>query len=307
VEIPELLRKAPFTAAMAREHGVSVQTLRGRRFRRPWRGVYVWHELPQKLTTDVDAARLILPPTAMASHLTCVELLGASVPHTPPPNFWVPAACAGRSIHGLRLHSYQQRPAGMTVDGRTMTVPGRAFVDCATQLNLVQLCEVGDGLVRCGAATPEELKVVALEAGRRHIRTARRAADLVRERVDSPQETRTRLLIVLGGLPEPSTGRPVYDSCGGWLACPDMSYVEVKVAIEYDGRHHDEEKQRSSDVLRNENLIDDGWRVIIVRADDLRLRPAATLMRILRALQERGHPAAPRWPSDEWMPYFGGR
>lgn len=304
-EIPEALRTAPFTAAIAREQGVSEQTLRGRRFRRPYRGVYLWDELPTCLATDVDAARLILPATAMASHLTGAELLGAQVPYSPPPHFWVPDDHTGRAIRGLRLHSYQQRPAGVEVDGRMITAPGKTFIDCATQLNLVQLVALGDSLVRRGRTTPEELRMVASEAGRRDIRTARLAAHFVRERVDSPQESRTRMLIVLGGLPEPDTGLPVHDSCGGWLACPDMSYREVKVAIEYDGRLHDEDrKQRDGDVMRNENLLDDGWWLIVVRADDLRLRPGATLMRILRALRERGHPAAPRWPSDEWMRYF---
>ncbi len=186
-----------------------------------------------------------------------------------------------------------------------LTSPGKTFVDCATQLDLVQLVAVGDSLVRRGWTTPEELRMLALEADRRHIRKARLAAHFVRRRVDSPPETRTRMLIVLGGLPEPDTGRAVYDDCGGWLACPDMSYREVKVAVEYDGRLHDEDRhQRAGDVMRNENLLDDGWWVIVVRSDDLRLRPAATLMRILRALQSQGHPLAPRWPSDDWRPYF---
>ena len=37
----------------------------------------------------------------------------------------------------------------------------------------------------------------------RGCRLARRAASLAREGVDSPQETRLRLLLVLAGLPEP--------------------------------------------------------------------------------------------------------
>lgn len=304
-DIPGVLRTAPFTTAMAREHGVSAQTLRGSRFRHPYRGVLVWHLLPRDLATQVDAARLILPATAMASHLTSVELLGGQVPWTPRPHFWVPASHAGRSVRGLHLHAYDRRPAGVEVDGRMLTAPGKTFVDCATQLNLVQLVAVGDSLVRRGWIMPEHLRLVALEAARRDIRKARLAAHFVRERVDSWQESRTRMLIVLGDLPEPETGLPMHDESGGWLATPDLSYRGVKIAIEYDGGHHDEDLvQRDRDVMRDENLRDDGWIVIVVRAADLRLRPAVTLMRILRALQQRGHPSVPCWPSDGWRPYF---
>ena len=305
INIPEVLRTAPFTTATAQEHHLSENVLRGPKFRRPYRGVYVWHELPRTLHTEIDAARLILPATAIASHLTSVELLGAQVPYSPRPNFWVPDSCAGLSIRGLRLHNYDKRPATVDVDGRTLTAASKSFVDCATQLDLVQLVEVGDSLVRRGHTTPNELRTVARERGRRHIRKARAAAGYVCEGVDSSPETRTRMLIVLGGLPEPAIGLPVFDECGGWLATPDLSYREIRVAVEYDGRHHDaNSRQWSRDVLRNENLIAAGWLIIVVRADDLRLRPAATLMRIFSALERRGCKGLPRWPADDWTPYF---
>lgn len=265
----------------------------------------MWNGLPRSTATEVDAARLILPAAAMASHLTSVELHGGLVPYSPRPNFWVPESCAGLSIRGLRLHNYDKRPVCTEVDGRALTAAGKTFIDCATQLDLVQLVEVGDSLVRRGRTTPQELRSLARERGRRHIRKARLAASLVREGVDSGPETRTRLLIVLGGLPEPEVNVAVFDDCGGWLATPDLSYRAVKVAVEYDGLHHDlDPRQWSRDVMRNENLIAAGWIVIVVRAKDLRLRPAGTLMRILSVLQQRGCPGLPRWPGDDWAPYF---
>ena len=47
-------------------------------------------------------------------------------------------------------------------------------------------------------------------------RLALRAAGLVREGVDSPMETRVRLLIVLAGLPEPSVNHIVRAEDGSW-------------------------------------------------------------------------------------------
>ena len=51
--------------------------------------------------------------------------------------------------------------------------------------------------------SPERLIEAAAQWNCKGCRLARRAASLAREGVDSPQETRLRLLLVLAGLPEP--------------------------------------------------------------------------------------------------------
>ncbi|RIQ24462.1 hypothetical protein [Jiangella rhizosphaerae] len=51
-------------------------------------------------------------------------------------------------------------------------------------------------------------------------------------------ETRVRLLIVDAGLPSPEVGVNVIDHTGTWLARPDHSDPDLKIAIEYDGDHH---------------------------------------------------------------------
>src|SRR5690606_39703155 len=73
----------------------------------------------------------------------------------------------------------------------------------------------------------------------------RRAAALVRPRVASPPETRLRLLVVLGGLPEPATGYEV--RVAGRTRYLDLAYPDWRVAVEYDGRHHVERDPPWSD------------------------------------------------------------
>jgi hypothetical protein len=164
---------------------------------------------------------------------------------------------------------------------------------------------VGDAFVRQDLATPDVLIKAAQSARRPGVRLARRAAGLVRPRVDSATETRLRLLVVLAGLPEPETGLDVYDRYGAWIARPDLSYPKLRIAIEYDGRHHAEsDRQWNKDIGRREHFDRAGWRLIVVTAKHLYRQPGPTVMRILDALHERDHPQAPAMPPAAWQAYF---
>jgi REase_MTES_1575 len=303
--IPDALKTAPFTPADARKHGLERSVLRGERFRHPYRGVYVWHELPDDLSTLVDAARLILPRQALPSHRTAAALWSAPAPPPIRPSFWVPRWATGLNIEGVELHWYLDRPTRQWIDGRLVTSAVRTFIDMAADLRLVRLTALGDFFVRSKACTKTELLHATSEPRRRHINLAYAAAKLVRQGVDSPQETALRVLLELGGCPPPTVNRDVFDEAGGWLARPDLSYPESKIAIEYDGMHHERDpEQRRRDILRNENLTAAGWIVIVVTSADLRRRPERTLQRVLDALGRRGHPAAPRFASDDWRLHF---
>jgi hypothetical protein len=303
--IPEALKTRPFTTATAREYGLSPRVLRGSRLRHPYRGVYVWHELPDDLPTLVDAALLVLPRQAVASHLTATALWEAPAPPPERPCFWVPRWATGLAVDGIDLHWYSDRPERHTANGRLVTSAVRTFVDVATLLGLVRLTAIGDYFVRGGRCTPQELLHATSEPRRRNINHAYAAAQLVRPGADSPQETALRVLLQLGGCPRPEVNRDVFDSDGGWLARPDLSYPEYKIAIEYDGMHHERDHtQRQRDVLRNENLIANGWIVIVVTYRDLHDHPERTLLRVLDALRARRHPDAPRYPSDAWARHF---
>jgi very-short-patch-repair endonuclease len=92
-------------------------------------------------------------------------------------------------------------------------------------------------------------------------------------------------------LPEPQVGRPVYDSDGGWLAQPDLSYPDYRIAIEYDGRHHLlDSSQWRRDIRRRENLERAGWLVRVITAADLLNAPATVLARLSQDLNTRAHP-----------------
>ena len=83
----------------------------------------------------------------------------------------------------------------------------------------------------------------------------------------------------------------MFDPSGGWIQDPDMSYETEKVAIQYDGGHHASPAQRRSDIFRDENAKDAGWRVVVLTQWDLMpsapgMEPSA-VTRVRAALKER--------------------
>ena len=116
---------------------------------------------------------------------------------------------------------------------------------------------------------------------------SRAAAALVRSGVDSPPETIVRLIIVDGGLPCPQAGLAVYDESGGWIGRPDLCYILLKLAIQYEGDVHRTTRKRwRADISRDEVLHDHEWDVIRVTGDDLS-RPAALCRRIAVRLERQ--------------------
>ena len=182
----------------------------------------------------------------------------------------------------------------------------QTFLDLAHQLSLVDLVVLGDSVVRRRRTTPEELVSATRERRGPYSRLARRAAALVRAGVDSPMETRLRLLIVFAGLPEPEVDHRVHDDDGTLLRRYDLTYLPFPHIIEYDGRQHAEsDEQWLTDLGRDEALDDARIRRLVIVSRDIYSTPAATLARITKAMRAAGMPV-PRL-NDEWRRYFPSR
>jgi hypothetical protein len=240
----------------------------------------------------VDDGRRDRGSSGILSHHTALELWGAAGAVSDEVHVSVrrdPRRVVPR-IRGLHVHEVRDLDIS-TLGELPLTSPERTFLDLAGCCDLTELVTAGDSLVRRTVVSTEALLETAVaRIGGRGIRLARQAATLVRSGVDSPMESRLRLLIVLAGLPEPQVGRPVYDSDGGWLAKPDLSYPEHQIAIEYDGRHHLlDSTQWRRDIRRRENLERAGWLVRVITAADLLNAPATVLARISQDLRTRAH------------------
>jgi hypothetical protein len=296
--IPQQLRWRPFTLSTARAAGLADHVLRGDRFRRVFPTVYACVDVPDTaMTRLVDA--LLLAPHAFATDHSAARVLGIPVPDDSITYLGIRRGEPRPRVAGIRVREYVKPPATELHDGIAVTAATPLFVQLAERLRLLDLVIAGDALCR---ATPAEcLRDAAMLArGRRGIR-ARRSAALVRPGVDSPMETHLRLVIVLAGLPEPVINQDVFSSRGGWLARPDLSYPEWKIAIEYDGEHHRvDRRQWRRDIARRELLEAAGWIVLVITGDDLLRHPASTLDRIFAAMRRRHMPDIPPRLRGEW-------
>ena len=170
-------------------------------------------------------------------------------------------------------------------DGVLISTPVQAFLDLASVgASLVDLVIAGDSLVKANDLDPQQFVTAADAYQGRNARRARRAASLVRAGVDSPMETRLRLLIVLAGLPEPQVNMIVRIASGKWRWRFDLCYPEYKLIIEYDGRQHAyHAEQWSHDLERREWLDQEGWRMLVVISEGIYGDPLRTLHRVKAA------------------------
>ncbi len=295
----------PFTRADALAAGLTDDDLRSDTVVRLFRGVYVGRAATRTLLVRAQAALRVAPASAMVSHHTAAALWGGAVPQQSVIHITVPA---GRDcqVDGIRTHRYLDVSAASVHRGIRITSPERTLCDLGRSLDLVELVTLGDRLVRRDVTSPLRLIRAADDWTGPKRRLLQRASRLVRPGVDSPPESRLRMLIVLAGLPEPSVNHIIRDQeTGEWLRRFELAYRELLLAVEYHGLWHresDEVWQR--DIERREELDRRTWRVVEVIAKSLHEDPLRVLSRIEAARRERGAP--PTQLSEEWRRYFPG-
>lgn len=136
-------------------------------------------------------------------------------------------------------------------------------------------------------ATVEQLEQAARAGRRVGVWRLRAALPLVSTRSRSRPETWLRLVLRDGGLPEAAVNFDVVEH-GVWIAQVDVAYIDLKVAVEYEGEHHlMDPAQWYEDIRRIERLTEAGWRVIRVTKADVFQHPAPLVARVRRALALR--------------------
>lgn len=286
----------PFTARMARDD-VPWSTIRGPRFRKLLPTVYVDRTTPVTPELMARAAMLVMPGSAWLSHTTAAMLLGLPVPADARIHVSVPRA-ADRRLKDTLCNHVVTPPTTQRVDGLAVTTGAALFCELGSLLGLLDLVVVGDAMVRARLTTPRRLVAAAAKLAGTYAGHTRHAARLVREKVDSPMESRLRLLIVLAGLPEPTVNPEIRD--GAFRTRGDLCYLELKLVIEYDGQQHraedldqwDRDNDRLAWFARND------WELIPVISRGIYRRPAETLQRVCDAIERRGGGVPeldPRW------------
>ena len=299
--------REPFPRFRALQAGIPRSTVDSAAFRRLLHGIIVSADVPDSALLRVKAALACYFDSAFASHASSARVWRVPVHTRPGEHVTVPDDTHRLRRAGVTTH-HRPGAAAAVRRGVRVSVLEDLFVELAEELSLVELVVAGDWMVRRHRVRIKDLRRAAASAGGRAGRVASQAARYVRSRVDSPMESRLRMLIVLAGLPEPVVNMSVRDVDGEAVRRFDLCWPEARVIVEYDGRHHVERtEQWESDLDRREEIDDAGWRILVVVAAGVYTDPGRTVERIFRLLRARGLPDLPDRPSEDWRPHFPGR
>ena len=298
--------RRPFSRAEARAAGLTPEMLLTRRFHKIFWDSYVLREVKITPLVRAQAVLKLVPVDSHISHHTAAELWGAVVPEDGNTHVCLSSDHRRQVRKGVRSHCGNGPVRTTLRKGLPISTPEQTFLDLAAAgLSLVDLVVAADGMIKAKHTTPEHLIEAAAEWRGRGCRVARRAAGLARKGVDSPTETRLRLLIVLAGLPEPTVNLILRARDGSWRRRYDLAYKELRLIIEYDGRQHAHDtKQWLTDIFRRGELDQMRWRLVVVTGEGIYTDPLQTLVRVREALLERGAKGLRRRFKAEWRVHF---
>jgi very-short-patch-repair endonuclease len=172
--------------------------------------------------------------------------------------------------------------------GVPVTTALRTAWDLARWLPTVEAVIALDALASAGRFPPAAvLRIQGRYPRARWRRRVPGVIDLSDPRAESPMETRSRLALVLRGLPRPELQYTVYTTLGEFVARLDMAYPLLKLAIEYDGRGHLTAWQQQSDARRLNKLDAAGWSVLRFTAPDILHTPDATAAQVREVIARR--------------------
>lgn len=299
VPVPQHQRGV-FTAAQAREAGISDDERRHRVRRKEWlplrRGVYVesarWAGLPslvEQHRVRVIAAQLSLGRPSWASGLSACAVHDALPPHAKLARVWL--TCMSGQTHSSRDLSVAVWPLSPQERTTVAAIPvlsgARTIFDVARSMNFADAVTVADQLLRSGSATRDRLHELVLDLhGRPGAPAFARVATFADGRSESPGESLSRVWFAEVGLPTPALQVEFLDDAG-FVAITDFYWPEHRTVGEFDGQG----KYRARSVLvaekRREDRLREDYEVVRWDWQDLHRHPRQLRRRITDAF-DRG-------------------
>jgi len=173
------------------------------------------------------------------------------------------------------------------VDGIRVTTLARTWRDLGAVLPLPALVAAGDSALRAGATDADISAALATGRNVRGIRRARLAAPLLDRRSRSRPESHLRVAANAGGRLTFAVNESVHRDEGGWLAEPDLSLAEAKIALEYQGADHAEVGRMRRDLTRFADLSSEGWLVFAYGPAEVFRRPESVTAEVCDAVRVR--------------------
>ncbi|WP_029106514.1 hypothetical protein [Mycobacterium sp. URHD0025] len=284
----------PFVGTEALRAGRVTRRTLVSRYDAVYRNVYVCKGTEMTASTRAVAAWLWSGRQATMAGLSAAALYGTRWIETGEPAELYRRN--GKPVDGILIH--RDELAGdetRLVAGIATTTPARTAFDLGRRGDRAQAVTRLDALAQAtDVCAADVLPLVERHRGVRGLVQLREVLDLMDDGAESPQETRTRLLLVDAGLPRPKSQIVVVgDFVGRKHARIDMGYDEFKVGVEYEGAQHwTDPAVRANDIDRYAELAAQGWIIIRVSSDMLRYRPHTIVARTCEALRIRGA----QWP-----------
>jgi hypothetical protein len=297
--IPAALGVGPFTRSQARALGVSAGMFKGERFVRVL--PRVWRLSSYEMTPDdwFTAARLCLPADARLTGLSRLQACGLAFGPARPLHF-VREGDLHLDIPQIFLH----RTKMLAPTDDVGVTPAAAFLFYCSTARVVDAIKVGDWLLSQDLMSVSGLHDLAWAAPWRDgAHEALWVSDYLDNRARSLQESETRAILRFAGLPVPEPNAPI-DLGGDAQALGDLVIRPWGVVIEYEGRHHQEERRQ---------YVWDIDRYALFRAHDVpyvqvtqeKLAHARTLVGdVFRVLVSRGYDGPPPELGAAWSALF---
>ena len=299
IQLPEELLHGPFTRATARQLGVSDRMLQGKRFAR----IYprVWRHADHEMT-DEDwrlAAALALPDDAHLTGISRIQELGLD--HGP--RFPIRYVIEGRlhlAFENVFLHRTKKLPpldqVGVTVES--------AFIFYCVQARVIDAIKVGDWLLHRAHMDLDKLRTLAIaELWRPGSDEVCWIVDHLDPRSRSLKESETRSILEFAGLPHPEVNIEL-DVGGDDKVIGDLVYKPWRTVVEYEGRHHQEDREQyHSDLGRYALFRDHGHRYVQVTNERLN-HPKKLVSEVYRSLVRGGYDGDPPHFGEQWRLLF---
>lgn len=284
------------------ESDLSRQQLRGQRYTRVSRDVYVLRDRTLDMHTRAEAARIVFPD-GIPCLSTSALLLKLPVDDDGVIHLTRGARAARSERADIAIHRFVLAEDEIfDLNGMPVADGPRTFTDLAASMSLEGLVSVGDVVLRRWG-----LDAVAEAATRCRRRPGavllRQAVPLLDKGSDSPAETRARLRLHAAGFTELKHKVIVRDVGGGWLGQPDLADEVAKVALQHEGAIHFKkgEKQRRKDLDRDEVVRQEDWQVVSSVAQD-----DADPERLIRKVTAAYLRAAKLWGPQVLPPHLRG-
>lgn len=198
---------------------------------------------------------------------------------------------------GIRVHHTGRLPEEQLakIANIPVTAIERTLLDLGAVFRRDRVAMAVDDALRRGLTTLGDLDYCLFRTARRGRRGCAVLREVVRRRekvTETPHsvlETLIFELISRSSLPMAEPQYVITDPSGSFVARPDFVFPEFRLVIEGHSRKwHLGDEAAFRDANRHNDLTALGYRVLYVTWADVVDRPAATLMRIERALKEAG-------------------